>query len=182
MLTDLQRIMQIRIGGGVERCHTVKHQGSYRVDGHTWGVLVILYVLWPGDFARLAAHVLFHDVPEAWIGDAPAPVKKYDTTVKSVYDRMEEKLLTHLNLPNVDNLNEEDREKVSVCDRLELYIWALEQVQSGNKHAACIVDTLEDFFRITPLPAIAGAFLSELRNGSVEHNLRPGYALLFPQD
>ena len=54
-MNTLERITAIRTGGGVERCHGVRHQGSYSNAAHTWGVLVLLQVLWPNDFPRLAA-------------------------------------------------------------------------------------------------------------------------------
>src|SRR6185295_11629056 len=84
-----KRLVAIRTGGATERCHGIRHHGSYSVAQHTWGVLCLLYVLWPEDFARLAPAVMFHDVPEAWVGDIPAPTKKYNSSVKRACDEME---------------------------------------------------------------------------------------------
>lgn len=169
-MTPLQRLIAIRTGGEVERCHSVRHQGSYRVDSHTWGVLVLLYVLWPGDFGRLSPCVLFHDVPEAWVGDIPAPVKRYNGAVKEAIFKMEGRIMKMLRLPWDEELVAEDRAKIKACDQLELYLWACEQVHGGNAHAACCKRELETFFAETPPPGPAYQLFLEINNGgSVEH-------------
>lgn len=171
-MTPLERIIAIRTGGDTERCHGVRHQGSYSVAHHTWGVLALLYVLWPDDFPRLAAAALFHDVPEAWVGDIPAPTKKYNSAVKTACDDMERRIFARLNLPFDADLPTEDAAKVYSCDKLDLYLWAKEQVYSGNGHAACVVRELERFFEEKPLWGRAQTLYHEIRKGavSVEHH------------
>lgn len=179
-MTPLQRLVSIRMGGGVERCHTVRHLGSCSNAAHSWGVATIMYVLWPADFLRLAAYCIFHDVPEAWVGDIPAPAKKYDPTIKDATTRMEREIFNQLRLPNDNDLIGEDKAKLRACDSLELYFWAREQMTMGNMHAACVIRELEGFFVQEPLPAVAQQLLEELRVGSVEYDLAAGYRLLFP--
>ncbi len=170
MMTPLQRLVAIRTGGATERCHGIRHHGSYSVAAHTWGVLALLYQLWPGDFGRLAAVVLFHDVPEAWMGDIPAPTKRYSLAVKAACDDMEYAIFKRLELPCDQDLPPEDARKVKACDYLDLYLWAKEQINWGNNHARCVVRELERFFEESPLPAPADRYLAEIRTGRpIEH-------------
>lgn len=166
----LSRVMATRIGGAVERCHGITHYGSYSVAAHTWGVLSLLYILWPDDFGRLAPNVMFHDVPEAWVGDIPAPTKRYSRVVKAACEEMELQILKRFQLPSDLILDDLDRAKVRACDSLELYLWSREQVLGGNQHASCIVRELNRFYLETPLPEPANTLLYEIRHGgSVEH-------------
>jgi 5'-deoxynucleotidase YfbR-like HD superfamily hydrolase len=168
-MDTLERVIALRTGGATERAHGVLHRGSYNVAAHTWGVLALLYVLWPEDYARLAAVVTFHDVPEAWVGDIPAPTKRYSHQVKVACDYLESAILERLDLPNVESLPKEDKVKVEACDRLELYLWAREEQAGGNVHARCVMRELDRFFAETPLPLTAHNLLFEIRSGSVEH-------------
>lgn len=166
----LERIMALRTGGSTERCHGIRHQGSYNVAAHTWGVMALLYVLWPNDFMRLAEYVMFHDVPEAWVGDIPAPTKRYSPQVKAVCDELEHAILEGLGLPNCQDLSKDDKIKISACDRLELYLWAQEEVAAGNTHASCLIRELDRFFAETPLPLEAKDLVTGIKEGfSVEH-------------
>lgn len=147
-----KRVVSIRTGGATERCHGIRHQGSYSVSQHTWGAMALLYVLWPEDFARLSPVMMFHDVPEAWVGDIPAPTKRYSKAVKEACDRLEIKIFRRLKLPHDLGLSDADKAKLKACDRLELYAWANEQVTGGNSHASCVMRELDEFFRQDPLP------------------------------
>lgn len=168
-MTPLRRLVMIRTGGAVRRCHGIHHTMPYRVDSHTWGVLVLLWLLWPEDFPRLSAAVLFHDVQEAWVGDIPAPTKRYSSAVKAAIDAMDEKVSRILDLPYDGDLDPEDQRKVKACDHLELYLWAAEEVYAGNRHAACVVRELERYFEETPLLPTAHDLYMDIRRGSVEH-------------
>lgn len=168
-MEPVERLVAIRTGGGTERCHGIRHRGSYSVAAHSWGVAVIMYLLWPGDFPRLAIYCVAHDVPEAWIGDVPATTKRYCPHVKEGLARLESAVLDRLGLPDDSLLDEGDRAKLRACDHLELYAWAREQVYEGNLHADCVRRELERFFEETPLPAEAQELFGALKVASVEH-------------
>ena len=169
-MNTLERITAIRTGGGVERCHGIRHQGSYSVAAHTWGILTLIYALWPGDFPRLAASVLFHDVPEAWTGDIPAPTKRYNGAVRAAIASMEDTILARLKLPNVDDLCLHDLARVKAADRLELYFWAKEQQAEGNRHAETVLRELDTFFAEEPLPEPADQLYMAVRDYDVVHH------------
>lgn len=169
MSENFKRLIRIRTGGGVERCHGVRHQGSYRVDSHSWGVAMLMLVIWPDDFPRLAIYCLSHDVPEAWVGDIPAPTKKYCPEIKIPVNRMERGIFNLLSLPVDDDLAPLDKRKLRACDTPELYLWAKEQVHGGNLHASCVCRELEGFYETEPLLPEAQALFLEIKAGSVEH-------------
>ena len=169
-MTPLARIVQIRTGGDVERCHGVRHTGSYSNAQHTWGALALLYVLWTEKFPWLSPYLMFHDVPEAWVGDIPAPVKRYSATVRDAVNSLESVILKRLNLPDPEKLEKDDRAKLKACDQLDLYLWAKEQEAGGNRHASCVVRELERFFAETPLPSPADALHHEAQYSNVVHS------------
>ena len=162
-MTSLIEVIRVRTGGGVRRCHGIRHHGEYRVDSHSWGVAVLMLLLWPEDFPRLAAVCLVHDVPEAWVGDAPAPTKRYSPEVKRVYSELERLISRELGIPYDGDLSPEDKEKLKTCDLLELYLWAAEQVYGGNNHARCILREVERFVAEVPLPERAAAIMREIQ-------------------
>lgn len=178
----LERVMAVRMGGGVERCHTVKHFGSYSNAAHSWGVAALMYILFPGDFPRLAPYCIFHDVPEAWVGDIPAPVKKFDPSVKTATNKMERFIFDRLQLPNDADLSEGDKNKLKACDILELYLWSKEQVAAGNKHAHTISLELEGFVnRDGMVPEAAYLFKLLKDGGDVTYRLFDLYREVFPR-
>lgn len=168
-MTPFERLLSIRIGGGTERCHGIRHQGSYSNAAHSWGVAVIMLILWPEHFGRLAVYCIVHDVPEAWVGDIPAPVKKYCPEIKAAAARMESQIFARLCIPDEAFLEPADKQMLRACDSLELYLWASEQVKGGNQHAACILRELDGFYLRDPLPTVAYSLYLSIKEGNVEH-------------
>lgn len=162
MSEELRRLVQIRAGGRVERCHCFPHHGAYSNAAHQWGVAMLMQVLWPEDFSRLVLYCLTHDVPEAWTGDTPAPVKRYSSPVKMDLDWLEGLIMKDLDLPDCESLSAEDRLKIKSCDILELYIWSMEQVSLGNQFVSEILAELEVFIMKRPLPSRAAELHREL--------------------
>lgn len=140
------RVRLARLGGGVERCHIIPHIGSYNNAAHSWGVAMLMLQLWPEDFPRLAAYCICHDVPEAWVGDIPAHTKQRLPALGAALQELEDEVFTRLQLPSENELVGEDRLKLKACDALELYLWALEEIDQSNRHASEIVVKLESWF------------------------------------
>ncbi len=124
---------------------------------------MLMHAIWPLDFPRLALHCLSHDVPEAWVGDVPAPTMRYVPGLKEQLGHYERQINLSLGLPAEQELDWEDYEKLKACDRLELYLWAREQQMAGNRFVDETIVELERFFVERPLPVAAQAFLAELR-------------------
>lgn len=158
----LRNVLQSRLGGKVERCHSIPHHGSYSNAAHSWGVSMLLYYLWPADFARLVIHCLTHDVPEGWVGDVPSTMLNADPEIKALFAKVEKSIQDDLGLPFEGDLPPEDYAKLKACDRLELYIWCCEQVACGNLYALEPMKALHEVFAANPLPAPAQAFFEGL--------------------
>jgi hypothetical protein len=98
-------IVQSRSGGRVERCHGLPHLGTYSNATHQWGVAMLMHYIWPDDFPRLALVCLTHDVPEAWVGDIPAPTCRYTPGLKESLSAAEGNINKDLLLPAEDELD-----------------------------------------------------------------------------
>lgn len=166
MSETLRRIVQTRAGGAVERCHSIRHIGSYSNAAHQWGVAMLMRAIWPQDFPRLVAHCLTHDVPEAWVGDIPATTKRYAGIRDQVSD-LEDDICIDLDLPRDCTLWSEDEKKIKCCDQLELWFWSMEQYSLGNAFANEIMIELERFWRETPMLPEAMLVWSEAKSSGV---------------
>jgi len=165
MLKIIRRVSDIRTGGDVERCHGIRHQTSYSVAKHTWGALALLYILFPEYYARLSPYLLFHDVAEAWVGDIPAPTKRFSSQVRDACETMERRVHELLEIPFDGDLAPEDQRVLKACDHLELYLWACEEQDAGNAHARCIADELTSYFRERPLAVPAQEIFEYIDQG-----------------
>jgi 5'-deoxynucleotidase YfbR-like HD superfamily hydrolase len=138
-MSDVQKllfnIVQTRAGGAVERCHGIRHQGSYSNAMHQWGVTALLWAIYPEDFPRLAQYTMFHDGGEFIFGDLPAPTMRYVPGLAPAIHKLESNVCEAYGLPREDSLSPEDHAKVKVCDRLELLLWCKEQIMMGNLFA-----------------------------------------------
>jgi len=164
-----EKIIQHRLGGKVERCHAVPHNGSYSVAAHSWGVAMLMYYLFPADYPRLVTQCLTHDVPEAWFGDVPATVMRYVPGVRDGLGKLEGLLNRDMGLPAESELSEDDLAKLKACDRLELALWACEQLAMGNNFAVEPLRELTKFFDKSPLPEPAQEFWEVLSSGALQY-------------
>lgn len=157
------RIIQSRLGGKVERCHSIPHQGSYSNAAHSWGVAMLMWYLFPVDFPRLGIYCITHDVPEGWVGDVPATVMRYSPTVRPELAKLEKMISDDLRIPFEGDLSEEDHRKLKACDRLELYLYLCEQLCLGNVHAREPLRELDRYFTEQPLIEPAQTFWRTLQ-------------------
>lgn len=163
----MHMIVQARAGGRVERGHNCHHLGSYSNAAHSWGVAMLMWYLWPEDFPRLALICLAHDVPEAWVGDIPAPVGRYLPGLKAELTKAEKVLAGRVGLPADSDLNEEDHAKLKACDRLEFYMWCREQLAQGNQFARDPLTEITHYLDVQGLPAPADAVYREMRSSDL---------------
>ena len=129
----IDRVLMTRVGGRVERCHTIPHPAGYSVAAHSWGVALLMHHLWPEDFPRLGLYCLVHDVPEGWIGDIPSSVLGVLPRAQAEREALENLLHMALRLPSPNDLPPADQQKIDICDRLELFLWCKEQLACGNE-------------------------------------------------
>ena len=141
MLSFTEEILHCRGGGAVQRCHGVRHTGSYSVAEHSWGVAMLLWYLFPHDFKRLVIFALCHDVPECLVGDVPSTVKE-----NCKHQVLEDLINQQFGLPPLSLLGQREHAMLKICDRLDLYLWAQEQLASGNQYSKEIINNLEHTF------------------------------------
>lgn len=159
-LSTIERITQLRFAGRVQRAHIIPHHGSYSDAEHQWNVAILLFLLWPLDWANLGLIALTHDVPEGWTGDIPSNVAKL---LDIRCSGLETKLLDIFDLPSMHRLSEVDQAKIKACDLLELYLWCREEVAHGNRSMTMdVIREIELYVREKPLPEPAMALWHKL--------------------
>lgn len=174
MRETVNRAVQARLGGKVERCHNIPHHGSYSNAAHSWGVAMLLRHIWPED-THLLIHALVHDIPEGWVGDIPSPTLRNMPEFRSRLERAEGYLLGLLQLPDpFAFLSEEDLLKLKTADRLEFVMWCMEQTLLGNRYAEEALKEMHEF-AMKDLPPKADEFYAALvdRHQNTTYRLLP---------
>ena len=174
-----RRIAQVRLGGRVERCHTIPHLGSYSNATHSWGVAALIYLLWPEEFATLGPVALFHDVPEALVGDVPSPMLNASSEVKEHFHRVEDLICAELRLPSEHVLGPQAYAKVKAADRLDLLLWCYDQERMGNTEASECRRELEIFLAASGLPHPADKLLAWIQANGYPRFKQQGEAARF---
>ena len=74
--TLVEKIKAAREGADVQRYHTSRTIRTNTVGHHSFNMLSMLRILYPGDPPiQLIWAVHEHDIHERWVGDSPAPAK-----------------------------------------------------------------------------------------------------------
>jgi 5'-deoxynucleotidase YfbR-like HD superfamily hydrolase len=145
-----KRIWAFREAGAVKRAHTFPALGEYNVAMHSWNAVNLLYALWPKGrelSPRLIQAVLWHDVPERWTGDTPAPTKWVSPKIKNELDALEEKIFIMLEIDSTFmSLTPEQQSWLKGVDLLELLLWAREQKAYGNSIALKMQQKVIEYF------------------------------------
>lgn len=151
----LDRVKLSREASAIERCHQLPHLMRYSVGHHSHDVVSLVILSWKaaheGELPRpeLIAAAHFHDHPERVWGDVPSPVKDL---MGGALDMSEAAVLSKLGIDV--SLTEEELEYLDGSDRVELYLWAVEEVLRGNQAAQTFVDARWESFKKRPLPQV----------------------------
>lgn len=138
-MISIKKIIEAREGGAVERCHTTPHIGEYSNAKHQWGA-AMLYLQLRGATAEgdTVTAILTHDLGERWAGDVPAPAKwALSKSWLRELERNEKKCLDYLGIGV--GLSEAEWRWVRGVDLLDLFLWAHEQVNMGNRSCERII-------------------------------------------
>lgn len=138
--------MTVREGGHVQRCHVLPKVGDYSVGKHSYDALSLLLVLHPDPTRRLICSVLWHDVPERWTGDIPAPVKWGDASIAQGLKRVEQFVYAGLPCRPCLGLTDNEQDWLDAVDKLELFLWCREQEAFGNTMVSKMKDAVESWF------------------------------------
>lgn len=159
-------IVQSRCGGATQRCHNIRHIGEYSNAAHSWGVAMLMWYLWPQDFPKLAIYCLSHDVPEGWVGDIPSPTLRYVPGLADSLKHIEAGLNRDIGLPGEsEGLTPEEYLKLKTCDRMEFWLWTLEQRTLGNHFALGAQIAVEAHMQDLPEPA--RSVFKHIKNGNL---------------
>lgn len=132
-LTTAEQVMAIREGGWTERVHTVLKHRPYPVDGHSWGVAMLAWKLFPDDCTKeLLLGCMVHDVPERIVGDSPHPAK-YPLTQGRLGALLHEAEAPVIEAFGIGiDLSDRERQILAICDLLDFVLWARQEVHMGN--------------------------------------------------
>ena len=154
--------MLTREGGWTDRMHTWQKIRPYRVDSHSWGMAVLLHQMFPEDCEKdLLLAILYHDVPERWVGDTPYGAKyilnpDLGQELKKTERRVSEALKINF------QLNQRAKSILGFLDVLEFTLWVREEIALGNstlqKKLADCFQTLQKM----PLWEEAGQLVMEM--------------------
>jgi len=143
------QVLRAREGGAVKRVHTIPWIGEYNVAQHTFGMLVLLDLLydehkihdddWP--YIQLTQHILWHDVAERWTGDAPGGLRYFDEDIRKNFKLAEKEVIEKFNFPlkELPDWNS-DKAWVRSLDQLEFWLACHDQRALGNKNVEPYID------------------------------------------
>ena len=126
-----------RAAHGVSRFHTMPTIGHQSVAEHSYGVVML--VIWLTDgaaSANLMKAALYHDLPEHFLGDIPAPAKWDYPDLKEAAHRVEEQV--HKRAGTELELTTAEHNLLKIADMLELICYCAEQLRLGNRNAQVV--------------------------------------------
>lgn len=148
MLHPDQRIRVLREAGAIRRAHNVFHHGEYTVGLHSYNAATIILTLHPDPSMRLVKAILWHDAAERFLGDLPAPAKWYNPELARTYVEAEKVVESHIGTSDIiEGLSEDDRHWLHAADRLELLMWAQDQIAAGNLHVSNVLTNVLEWFQ-----------------------------------
>jgi hypothetical protein len=162
-VTVVERVLAVREGGHVERCHTTPKHGGYDVAQHSYGALSLLLLLHPRPSNTLIKAILWHDVPERWTGDIPKPAKWASPALNDAEKILEAELLAHLGLLGI--LTEDDMAWLHAVDMLDFWIWTQEQAHLGNRNVEDLKTKVDDYWTLVyhKLPEPVKQFIADFK-------------------
>ncbi len=160
-LTKLQRVLAAREASAVERSHTFRHHGSYTDGQHSFDMLTLTLELREDTSAALMKAIIYHDLPERWLGDMPHPAKQIMPKSALHMSVAENHIRNVLGWKETCMLTQEELEWVHIIDRVEFLLWADDQIQMGNRHLEDVLERCHRWFEdnSSGLPTSIAEFL-----------------------
>jgi 5'-deoxynucleotidase YfbR-like HD superfamily hydrolase len=90
----------------------------------------------------ITVYLLYHDVPELKVGDPPYPIKKDNPVLKKEMDRLEEEALQSFGI-ELPQLTENEKLRVKICDALDCWEYAREEIAMGNSTFHVVVERIK---------------------------------------
>lgn len=167
-LSLFDKIRLAREGAAVERCHTHPHLQRYSVGLHSLDLVNLITLAWIADKgtyprSQLLIAAAFHDVPERIVGDVPQPVK---ALLGGQMDLHEDHVLNALGV--CTSLTREEQEWLAVADKVELYLWCIEEASRGNTYFMEWVQDYDVYFVNNPPPLVFNRIMKKAKENKGE--------------
>ncbi len=162
-MLSFERIWALRKGSHVKRWHTERIIGEQTVGKHSLDALSMLLVLHPNPTITLIRAMAWHDMAESRCGDLPSHVLWRHNALRIYYEDLQEDTLQEDFGLHLSQLTEEEKIWINAIDKLEAYLFSIEQVSMGNTGAFEFVERLEKWFREQPRLPAAVAQMIELQ-------------------
>jgi len=137
-MISAERIHTLREAGNVTRCHTMTTIKDRTVGHHTFNVLLILLDAVPALCTkRLMQAAMYHDLPELYTGDVPAPAKwdylDLENALRQAEYDFHKRWFTNVEITH------DEKNLLKCADGLELFLYCWEEVRMGNREAASVM-------------------------------------------
>lgn len=113
-------------------------------------MMSMLLVLHPNPSLRLIRAVNEHDAPEYVLGDAPSPAFRKYPSYGYVYNQVNELIMQELGVEH-DSLTEEEKNWLECLDKLEPFLFAVDQLRLGNKNMYDVIKNVDQWFVVREL-------------------------------
>lgn len=127
-----------RQGGNVVRYHSWMGIQKQNNAAHTWQVARIYLELFGVPRVEVLVYIQYHDVTEVALGDIPFPVKAENPIIGAEFARLEEAQFARMGV-TMPKLTSDERRRVKICDLLEMYEFAADELLLGSRWALPIL-------------------------------------------
>ena len=162
---DRRMVSVTRDAGKVSRMHTYGIT-DYSVASHTYNMMQMLIAFYPLPQIpqALTNAVMAHDVPEVLLGDIPSPAKAIGD-LGYEFHQAEAQVFEELYYYNpLETLNPNEKMWLRALDLIELYLWILEEIGSGNRShkLKCILRNISVVLMNASMPNVLAPFRDNL--------------------
>lgn len=154
----LHWLVAARAGGHVQRYHA-NRVAAQSVAAHSWGVAVLVLLVWPRASAALLRTALMHDVSEAMTGDIPYPAKATFPELRALEHEISEAFNVSMGINS--DLDEFEYKVLKWCDMFECMVFCCEQMRTGNLYAARVMRTALDALYAVDFPGATGMYAQD---------------------
>jgi hypothetical protein len=142
MEADNWKVLDPRRAGRITRYHTWPRIQQQSNGEHSWQLQRILLAIWPDVPREILVHAITHDIGEIATGDLPFPAKARDPELKKKIDEAERsahlRMCLPWTLPGPSKLSEEETATFKYAEFIEMWEWALDDYDMGNRNAELV--------------------------------------------
>lgn len=128
----------------VDRYHTWPHIRSQSVGEHSAQLWRILCACWGDVPVYVLAHAMTHDMGEIVLGDMPytmkAMVPGFQTAMHEAEASVHLSMCLPWRLPPPVNLSDVEKKIFKMCENIEMWEWALDELTLGNRGARAVAE------------------------------------------